>query len=360
MNSMPTATDAPTLLEYFAEDVAGDGPQEPIHAHATTDACLVTDAEPSSPLHVEGDTPVPQTSTVPRRPVAAVAINLIDRSTQVRNANAEVVTEYARLIEEGAEFPPIDVCLDSGANGEQTFYLVDGQHRLLAHLELGRHEILCAVRPGTLRHAKWAASASNTTHGLTRSKEDKRRQVMVLMDDAAWKRLSNQEIARHCVVSPTFVQTMRSKYQKDRGLDPDQEAPRLGKDGREHALGNRKPKTKTPEQGQLFTGEFAPEQAPSTSATAGLSVGLPLSAEIAAPPQLPLDTPSLRSEASLGTHCQDTNLASQASRTTASSDSANASPPYVDLVADVTPGEPNSMEPCGAVRVDSTGRIRVQ
>ena len=67
---------------------------------------------------------VSTTREVVSMPVASIAVDRwpMDRKT----------LSYARLIEEGAEFPPIRVFLRDGR-----WWISDGRHRLLAHRMLG-------------------------------------------------------------------------------------------------------------------------------------------------------------------------------------------------------------------------------
>lgn len=115
-----------------------------------------------------------------------------------------VVLEYAQAMKNGAAFPALLVFFD----GER-YWLVDGFHRLEAARENGKRKIECEVRPGTQREAVLASIAVNSTHGLRRHANDKLRAVQTLLHDPEWSAWSDNEIARRCGVSPTFVGKVR-------------------------------------------------------------------------------------------------------------------------------------------------------
>ena len=52
---------------------------------------------------------------------------------------------------------------------------------------------------------------ANTAHGLPRSNKDKQRAVETLLNDPEWSRWSNRAIAEKCVVSHSYVNTLREK-----------------------------------------------------------------------------------------------------------------------------------------------------
>jgi len=55
-------------------------------------------------------------------------------------------------------------------------------------------------------------SAANAAHGIRRSNADKRRAVEMLLSDEEWRQLSNIRNARRCVVSHTFVNSVREEF----------------------------------------------------------------------------------------------------------------------------------------------------
>ena len=125
----------------------------------------------------------------------------IQKGHQARAAiNEATVSEYAKHIEDGGEFPPIIVYFDS-----KEYWLGDGYHRLLASERIGCLDILEEVRIGTSRDALKHALGANAYHGLPRTNADKRNAVEIALDDSEWSRLSTREIAKLCNVSHNLV-----------------------------------------------------------------------------------------------------------------------------------------------------------
>jgi hypothetical protein len=112
------------------------------------------------------------------------------------------VAEYAEVIRLGGELPPVVVFNDGVSDG---LFLADGYHRFHAHRLAGAMEIACDVRVGTLREAILYAAGANVLHGLRRSNEDKRRAVMMLLNDEEWSTWTQSKIAEACGVSREFV-----------------------------------------------------------------------------------------------------------------------------------------------------------
>ena len=130
----------------------------------------------------------------------------IDGGTQSREKlDQAIVDEYAELMKEGTEFPPISVVYDG-----TEYYLSDGFHRLLAAQRSGKASINCDVLTGTLRDAILYSLSANASHGLRRTLEDRRKAVMTMLEDFEWSEWSDREIARQCHVSHPFVAKMRA------------------------------------------------------------------------------------------------------------------------------------------------------
>jgi ParB-like chromosome segregation protein Spo0J len=121
--------------------------------------------------------------------VVALGINLIQRDggTQPRaKIHPLTVVEYAQDLEAGANFPPV-VVFDDGTN----YWLADGYHRVEAALSIGLTQIVAIVRHGTKREAVLYSVGANAKHGLRRSQADKRRSVMLLLEDEEWSQWSD-------------------------------------------------------------------------------------------------------------------------------------------------------------------------
>jgi len=116
----------------------------------------------------------------------------------------ETVSEYAELINQGREFPPVVVFACDGS-----YLLVDGFHRLAAHALSGKKTITAEIHEGNRRDALLFSITANVSHGLRRTNEDKRRAVNLLLVDDEWKTWSSGYIASVCGVSDRFVDKLR-------------------------------------------------------------------------------------------------------------------------------------------------------
>ena len=131
----------------------------------------------------------------------------IDGGTQTREKlNQATVKEYIEAINAGATFPPVTLFFD-GSN----YWLADGFHRYFATKKAGKKQIHEDITPGTQRDAVLHSLGANTAHGLPRSNKDKQRAVETLLNDPEWSNWSNREIAEKCVVSHSYVNTLREK-----------------------------------------------------------------------------------------------------------------------------------------------------
>jgi transposase len=143
-----------------------------------------------------------------------------DGGTQVRERlNEEWISELMSLYEEGGgqaghDIPPILVVIDPEGN----HWLVDGFHRLEAMRRLGQGSACVDVRQGptsTLDFAKMLAAQANK-HGLQRTPGDKRRAIEMVLSTAEGKAWKQEQIAKHCGVSASYVREVLGKS-TDRG-----------------------------------------------------------------------------------------------------------------------------------------------
>lgn len=156
--------------------------------------------------------------------------------TQPREAlNEEAVSDYAEKMTRGEKFPPVVVFFD-GADR----WLADGFHRVEAARRAGRTEIDADIRQGDKRAAVLHSVGANREHGLPRTNADKRRAVLVLLDDAEWSQWSDREIARVVGVSQPFVGTLRPAP-SDNGCQTDPAPRKFNRGGKTHT---QKPRTK--------------------------------------------------------------------------------------------------------------------
>jgi len=125
--------------------------------------------------------------------------------TQSRaSLNDQVVNDYAEAIKAGATFPPIVVFYDG-----KKHWLADGFHRFHAYQKVGKAKIAADVRQGTRRDAILHSVGANETHGLRRTRDDKRRAVLTLLNDAEWSKWTDRQIAAACLVDHKTVAKAR-------------------------------------------------------------------------------------------------------------------------------------------------------
>lgn len=151
-----------------------------------------------------------------------------DGGTQHRpEIREDVVAEYAALMRDGVEFPPGEVVFDKENN---CYWLVAGFHRREACLSIGRSSFKFVVHEGTLEDARWESLATNKSHGLRRSHEEKQRVVHAALKHPNSVGLSDRQIARHCGVDHKTVHNWRKKLEAT-GEIPQSDL-RTGADGR--------------------------------------------------------------------------------------------------------------------------------
>ena len=165
----------------------------------------------------------------------------IDGGTQPRTKICQqTVQEYTEAVMNHAVFPPVTVFFD-GIN----YYLADGYHRYFAHKAAAVPGIEVEVHNGTQRDAILFSVGTNYAHGLRRSKEDKRKAVLTLLNDFEWNMWSDREISRACNVSAPFVGSVREslgeekkgekKYKTKHGTEAVMDTSSIGKSGDEKA-----------------------------------------------------------------------------------------------------------------------------
>ena len=132
---------------------------------------------------------------------------VIDAGTQQREKiNDEIVAEYSEAMKCGAQFPAVTVFF----NGAE-YYLVDGFHRYWAHKSADIENIEADVHEGTKRDARLFSAGVNNTHGIRLTNQDKRKAVLVLIEDEEWSEWSDNKIAKHCKVTQPFVSKIRKE-----------------------------------------------------------------------------------------------------------------------------------------------------
>jgi hypothetical protein len=153
-----------------------------------------------------------------------------DGGTQPR---AAIDWKHIKLLEEqmedGKELEPVTVFYDG-----ESYWLADGFHRWHAHRNQGKEAIACVTYQGSRRDAVLYSVGANADHkpALPRSREDKRRAVMTLLQDSQWREWSDREIARQCKVSDKTVGSLRKSIcgnSADTKLNTERKVQRGGK-----------------------------------------------------------------------------------------------------------------------------------
>jgi ParB-like chromosome segregation protein Spo0J len=122
--------------------------------------------------------------------------------------NEETIEEYAEGMRNGEKFPPVVVF----SNDDAFYWLADGFHRYHAAKKTANKWTLPAeIRDGGKREAIFYAVGANASHGLRRSREDRRNSVLKLLKDREWSQWSDREIGRQCKVDHKTVARIRSE-----------------------------------------------------------------------------------------------------------------------------------------------------
>jgi len=157
----------------------------------------------------------------------------------------------------GASFPSVVVYYDG-----ETYWLVDGYHRLEAVKKLKRKTIDCEIHEGTLEDAQWHSYKANSEHGLRRSNDDKKKAVKAALQHPAAAEMSDREIAIHVGVSNRMVSTYRKELngtvkvsQSEASTDHDEHPPIAGK------IDKCKPKENVYEDDDVYAEEDVEEDA---------------------------------------------------------------------------------------------------
>ena len=122
-----------------------------------------------------------------------------------------VIDDYTHSIKAGASFPPV-VVFKVG----EDYLLADGYHRFMAVQGAGFTKILADVRIGTTRDAILCSVGGNSTHGLQRTNEDKRRAVLILLRDKEWSVWSTGRSGKPVMCLMTSVRTVKAEIQTEK------------------------------------------------------------------------------------------------------------------------------------------------
>jgi hypothetical protein len=129
----------------------------------------------------------------------------VNESPQIRvTNNSGTITEYSEHWTIGGTFPPIVVFGEKGS-----YWLGDGFYRVESGRAAGKDVINAEIRPGGLKDALIFALSANATHGLPRTRDDRRNAVKVALGEYPQK--SNNHIAELCAVGDGLVKQVRQE-----------------------------------------------------------------------------------------------------------------------------------------------------
>ncbi len=136
----------------------------------------------------------------------------------------DVMREYTAAWLEGSDFPPIVVYFDG-----ETYWLADGFYRTRSARSARLPSIKAWVYEGGKREALLYAVGANEEHGLRRTNDDRKKAVMIMLNDDEWCLWSDSEIGKACKVSGGLVGNIRKNSP---GLKGHTARTRIASDGR--------------------------------------------------------------------------------------------------------------------------------
>lgn len=135
-----------------------------------------------------------------------------DGGTQARTQlNDDAVNEYAELMKDGAQFPPMIVYHDGS-----DYWLADGFHRYFANKLNGTSLVTVDVRTGTNRDARLFSWGANKGRGLPLTNSDVRNIITNMLKDPECAKWTNKRIAEE--VGRSVMTVLRVK----KLLEPDE------------------------------------------------------------------------------------------------------------------------------------------
>ncbi|MFU2207718.1 hypothetical protein [Solidesulfovibrio sp. C21] len=146
-------------------------------------------------------------SSPPLETLTVIDLELDPRVEARHSYRSKDIDEYARIMSEGDELPPISVFeIDS------KLVVVDGWHRVKAAIQADLLMITGKVYRGfSLEEAITFAAQSNDEHGLRRSRSDKEKAVTIVLCNEKLQKKSDHDVARICKVSHPFVSKIRKR-----------------------------------------------------------------------------------------------------------------------------------------------------
>jgi hypothetical protein len=138
-----------------------------------------------------------------------------DGGTQGRLCiNNSVLRQYAALMKDLVEFPPVRVWFDGSS-----YWLTDGFHRVAAAESAGLTSVSAHIFRGTLSDALWDSCNANAQHGIRRSRADLAAIVERALAHPKARLMSNVEIAKHLGLPVTTIRRWRERVSSPSGQD---------------------------------------------------------------------------------------------------------------------------------------------
>lgn len=138
----------------------------------------------------------------------------LDGGTQPRaETDSVTVEDYANSMLAGDRFPLPVVFFDG-----QDYWLSSGFHRVHAAVAAEFADVEVELRQGTRREAVLYSVGENSTHGMRRTNDDKRRAIRKLLEDDEWQKWSDRRIAEACRVDHVSVMRMRAELFPDASI----------------------------------------------------------------------------------------------------------------------------------------------
>lgn len=129
-----------------------------------------------------------------------------DGGTQTRKElNTQAVDEYAELMKEGHQFPPMIVFHDGS-----DYWLSSGFHRYFANKKNGTVSVEVDLRQGTKKDALLCSLGANKDNGLRPNHADNRYAIEIMLNDPEWSKYTNTVIAKIVGVTSMTVGRVKS------------------------------------------------------------------------------------------------------------------------------------------------------
>lgn len=134
-------------------------------------------------------------------------LSVVPRITfRATETDSETVIEYANLMRQGVEFPPVTLA----EWGKGNVALVDGVHRLTAAMNAKLDKLpVTVVKVKSKLEAELLAFRANVTHGKLLTADEKRKACIELLKQPVMAKLSNVKAAQRMGVSDMTVKRYR-------------------------------------------------------------------------------------------------------------------------------------------------------